>query len=195
MPTNNNRLANWIRDLAEKRMAIPQLNGSEPLELLLEIGIEKVVKDYDFIFTESKICSAENLKFKEEYVIMYFTSHRYLHCFTIHSFRSNDASANTDSDVSGYNIRKSLKTPMHRPTNVDKISASQNTQRKTLIHSKSENYSSGQVDHISGNGFRNSHFELQNVENKLAHLAQIHLVLEHMLLIRSTLNLENGMFH
>lgn len=66
MPTNNNRLANWIRDLAEKRMAIPQLNGSEPLELLLEIGIEKVAKDYDFIFTESKICSAENLKFKEE---------------------------------------------------------------------------------------------------------------------------------
>lgn len=69
MPTNNNRLANWVRDLCEKRMAIPQLNGSEPLELLLEIGIEKVAKDYDFIFSESKICSAENLKLKEEYVI------------------------------------------------------------------------------------------------------------------------------
>lgn len=69
MPTNNNRLATWVRDLAEKRMAIPQLNGSEPLELLLEIGIEKLAKDYDFIFSESKICSADSLKFKEEYVI------------------------------------------------------------------------------------------------------------------------------
>lgn len=69
MPTNNNRLANWVRDLAEKRMAIPQLNGSEPLELLLEIGIEKVAKDYEFIFSESKICSAESLKFKEKYAI------------------------------------------------------------------------------------------------------------------------------
>lgn len=71
MPTNNNRLATWVRDLAEKRMATPQLKGSEPLELLLEIGIEKVAKDYDFIFSESKICSAENLKFKEEYVMSY----------------------------------------------------------------------------------------------------------------------------
>lgn len=81
---------------------------------------------------------------------------------------------------------------MHRPTHVDKKSASQNVQRKTLIHSKSENYSPNQQDHVSGNGFQNSHFDLQNVENKLAHLAQIHLVLEHMLMIRSTLNLENG---
>lgn len=81
---------------------------------------------------------------------------------------------------------------MHRPTNVDKTTASQNIQRKTLIHSKSENYNRSEQDHVSGNGFQNSHFDLQNVENKLAHLAQIHLVLEHMLLIRSTLNLENG---
>lgn len=72
MPTNDNRLANWVRDLSEKRMAIPQLHGSEPLELMLEIGMEAVAKDYEFIFSECKICSAENLKFKEEYVILIF---------------------------------------------------------------------------------------------------------------------------
>lgn len=109
-----------------------------------------------------------------------------------HPFSSSEALADSESDVSRYNIRKSLKTPMHRPTNVEKPIASQNVQRKTLIHSKSENYSSSQQDHVSGNGFQNSHFDLQNVENKLAHLAQIHLVLEHLLMIRSTLDLENG---
>lgn len=81
---------------------------------------------------------------------------------------------------------------MHRPTNVHKTSESQEVQRKTLIHSKRENYDSDQDDYIGGNRFQNSHFDLHNVESNLAHLAQIHLVLEHMLMIRSTLDLENG---
>lgn len=95
-----------------------------------------------------------------------------------------------ENDVSRYNIRKSLKSSMHRPNHV--VDKSRNVQRKTLIHSKSDDYYPCQKTDDSGNGFQNSHFNLQNVENKLAHLAQIHLVLEHMLLIRSTLNLENG---
>jgi len=38
------------------------LSGSEPLELLLEIGLEKLFKDYNFILSESQICSENVLK-------------------------------------------------------------------------------------------------------------------------------------
>lgn len=52
--------------MSEKRMAIPHLNGSEPLELMLDIGIEKVTRDYEFIFSECKLCSPEELKYAEQ---------------------------------------------------------------------------------------------------------------------------------
>lgn len=102
----------------------------------------------------------------------------------------NNGLADGESDVAGYNIRKSL-APAQRPTNVDKPNPSKNAQRKTLISSKSEDYP---AEYSGSNGFQNSHFDLRNVENKLAHLAQIHLVLEHLLLIQTTLNLENGTY-
>lgn len=62
MPTSKSRLSYLIREVSEHRIAIPKLNGSEPLELLIEIGIEKVGKDYEFIFSESKLCSGEELR-------------------------------------------------------------------------------------------------------------------------------------
>ncbi|KAH8375412.1 hypothetical protein KR009_006049, partial [Drosophila setifemur] len=61
-PTNKNRLAEIITELANRRLAMPCLSGAEPLELLLEIGVEKVYKDYEFIYTESKLCSTNLLK-------------------------------------------------------------------------------------------------------------------------------------
>ncbi|CAD6994602.1 protein zwilch [Ceratitis capitata] len=61
-PTNKNRLAEIITEVANRRLAIPCLTGTEPLELLLEIGLEKLYKDYELIFDESKICSATDLK-------------------------------------------------------------------------------------------------------------------------------------
>ncbi|XP_075148015.1 zwilch kinetochore protein [Haematobia irritans] len=63
-PTNKNRLAEIITEVANRRLAIPCLSGSEPLELLLEIGLEKLYKDYEYIFVQSKICSANDLKNK-----------------------------------------------------------------------------------------------------------------------------------
>lgn len=62
MPANETRLATLIRDVCDQRIAIPRLIGSEPLELLLEIGLEKVSKDYEYIFTKSRLCSAEDLQ-------------------------------------------------------------------------------------------------------------------------------------
>lgn len=63
-PTNKNRLAEIITEVANKRLAIPCLTGTEPLELLLEIGLEKLYRDYELIFDESKICSPNDLKHK-----------------------------------------------------------------------------------------------------------------------------------
>lgn len=62
MPSSQSRLANLIRDVSDHRIAIPRLSGSEPLELLLEIGLEKVNKDYELIFVESKLCTGEELR-------------------------------------------------------------------------------------------------------------------------------------
>lgn len=62
MPTSQSRLAQLIRDVSDQRIAIPRLRGSEPLELLLEIGLEKVDKDYEYIFIESKLSTAEELR-------------------------------------------------------------------------------------------------------------------------------------
>lgn len=41
-------------------------------------------------------------------------------------------------------------------------------------------------------GFQNSQFNLKNIEEDLARLGRIHLILEHLLKIKSNLNLENG---
>ena len=65
IPTNHNRLAELIRELSQQRLAIPKLTETEPLELLLEIGIEKLMKDYEFIFSESKICKLSEMKLNE----------------------------------------------------------------------------------------------------------------------------------
>ncbi|XP_001357566.4 protein zwilch [Drosophila pseudoobscura] len=65
-PTNKNRLAEIITELANRRLAIPCLSGAEALELLLEVGLEKVYKDYEFIYTESKMCSTNLLKESSE---------------------------------------------------------------------------------------------------------------------------------
>lgn len=58
MPTNQNCLAELIRLISQRRLAVPCLNATEPLELLLEIGLEKISKDYEYIFSMSKIYSA-----------------------------------------------------------------------------------------------------------------------------------------
>lgn len=63
IPINNNRISELIRELSQQRLAIPHLIGTEPLELLLEIGIEKLLKDYEFILKESRICKLSDMKF------------------------------------------------------------------------------------------------------------------------------------
>lgn len=68
-PKNNNRLASLIRETSEKRF-IPRLSGTDPLEILLEIGLQKVSKDYEHILTESRICTSDGFQTFMRYVAM-----------------------------------------------------------------------------------------------------------------------------
>lgn len=61
VPSNKNHVATLIREISESRLTNLCLSGTEPLELLLEIGLEKVEKDYAFIFVRSKTTTAQNL--------------------------------------------------------------------------------------------------------------------------------------
>jgi protein zwilch len=145
IPTNNNRTAELIRDLSQQRLAIPNLTGTEPLELLLEIGIEKLMKDYQFIFTESKICSLNGINFQDQPI---------------------------DDGVIG---RKSLA-----------VSNGPEMARKTLLHSQNNAETSKEIV-----GIRNSRFDENLVDFKISKLAQIHLLVQHLLMIQNNLNLEN----
>lgn len=147
IPTNNNRIAELIRDLTQQRLAIPNLTGTEPLELLLEIGIEKLMKDYRFIFSESKICSLNAINFNEQ------------------------------PQLEKAPDRKSLAVPN-----------SHDKARKTLLHVNSQN-SVECSDEIVG--IRNSRFSESEVDWKISKLAQIHLLIEHLVMIQNNLNLDN----
>lgn len=154
IPTNNNRLAELIRELCQQRLAIPNLTGTEPLELLLEIGIEKLMKDYEFIFSAGKVCKLSDMK-------------------------SNGKKEAALSDAS-LNVRKSL-APSMEVKEIEKI-------RKTLLHCAGNNTESSLIENL---GIRNSRFVEQEADLNISKLAQIHLIVEHLLLIQNNLNLDN----
>lgn len=60
-PTNENRLAELIRGVSNRELACPHLIGTEPLELLFEIGAEKLMRDVEFIFKQSRIGNIKDL--------------------------------------------------------------------------------------------------------------------------------------
>lgn len=63
--------------------------------------------------------------------------------------------------------------------------------RKTLMHKMSENLNELN-DSKENVGFQNSQFNLKTVEEDLARFGRIHLILEHLIMIKLNLNLENG---
>lgn len=162
IPTNQNRLAELIREISQQRFAVPCLNGTEPLELLLEIGLEKLAKDYEYIFTECKICSSKDLLFVNK--------------------KNNELNNNL-------NVRKTL---VNSAKQVGSATVPSMTNRKTLMH---HNGKLNQSNAIKNVGFQNSTFEAINVQQKLARLAHVHLLLEHLLSIQSNLNLDNSKMH
>lgn len=159
MPTNKNHLAELIREISQQRLAVPCLTGSEPLELLLEIGLEKASKDYEFIFTESKTCSAKDLT-------------------------ALPTSSSIDAPAAKLNIRQTLCNAAAATTVIEpKSGMSMALGRQTLV-------SRNAITSITASetvGFQNSSFIRGTVEQKLGRLAQIHLLMEHLLLIQINL--------
>lgn len=154
VPMNNNRMGELIRELTHQRLAIPHLTSTEPMELLLEIGLEKVMKDYEYIFNESKICLLSSINIGEGKI-------------------SDNLKSVADNRFS---VRKSLAA------SADKIQTGVN--RKTLLHGVSN--SPENFDEI-----RNSRFNERESLKSISKLAQIHLSVEHLLLIQSHLNLDH----
>lgn len=134
MPTNKNHLAEIIRKLSQQQLAVPCLSGAEPLELLLEIGLEKATKDYEYIFTESRICSAKDLA-------------------AASSVQAVDESVQL-------HIRQTL-----------------------FSAAAAKSQYAGNANDLNKVGFQNSSFARDAVEKRLARLVQIHLLMEHLLLI------------
>ncbi|KAJ6635592.1 Protein zwilch [Pseudolycoriella hygida] len=145
-PRNSNRLAGLIRDVSEKRN-IPRLSGSEPLEILLEIGLQKIRNDYEHIFTESKICSSAGFQAK-----------------------MND---NT-SKVQG-NDRKTLHHAVE-------------SNRKTMLNKNNL------LDITELNVAGYTEFNKAEIDQFLMKLAQVHLILEHIILMQVNLNLDRTVF-
>lgn len=153
-PTSSNRLSELIRELSQQRLAIPHLVGAEPLELLLEIGIEKLLKDYEFILSESRICQLSKMK-----------------------FGGGQVQGKADSRLS---VRKSLAAAG--------VDLNQST-RKTLL--KTNNQGSTESNEDDDSSIRNSRFNEHDVEANISKLAQLHLVVEHLLLIQNNLAMDN----
>ncbi|XP_017034434.1 protein zwilch [Drosophila kikkawai] len=168
-PTNKNRLAEIIKELANRRLAIPCLSGAEPLELLLEIGLEKVYKDYEFIYTESKLCSTNLLK------------------------HTSEVAAANDGDDAPQNLPQ-LRKSLHNAVRGDPTPGA-GGMRKTLLHHNSADkpgnakYASQDDDEA---GFKNSHFDERESMERVSKLFQIHCTLEHLLMIQVHLNLPNA---
>lgn len=154
IPMSNTRMAELIRELSNQRLAIPHLTSTEPLELLLEIGLEKIMKDYEYVFSESKICLLNEIKIGE-------------------------GKSTTSKVDNRFSVRKSLAASADIHQNA--------SNRKTLLHGVS-----GSPDSLNDfDGLRNSRFNEKESLSTISKLAQIHLAMEHLVLIQSHLNLNH----
>lgn len=154
-------MATLIREISEQRLAVPCLTGTEPLELLLEIGLEKATKDYQFIYTEAKINSIRD--------IFSFTGQK-------------DQNSTSQSNL---NIRQTLHSAAASISAAEPTDSSQaNRIRKTMM---SRNVPSTETAPKATIGFQNSSFDQIIVEKKMSKLAQVHLLMEHLLLIQINL--------
>ncbi|XP_067627644.1 protein zwilch isoform X2 [Eurosta solidaginis] len=149
-PTSKNRLAEIITEVANRRLAIPCLTGTEPLELLLEIGMEKLYKDYELIFDESKICSANDLKSNSIF------------------------DARQDDNEAMPNVRKSLRNAMRPDMVAMRKTLLHNTAKggKKFQHEDVEGFKNSNFDEVETANFL---AKLLQVHCALEHLLMIHI--------------------
>lgn len=111
------------------------------------------MKDFEFIFSESRICKLSDVK-----------------------FGGAKTQAKADNRLS---VRKSLAAAAVDLHANDK-------KRKTFLKSNNGNFESN-----DDNDMRNSRFSENEAEKKISQLAQVHLVIEHLLLIQNNLTIDN----
>ena len=59
--TNSTRLAKWISDIKQQKAKAPMLAGSLPLEILVDIGIEKLNRDYTYLLLSANLIDRDEL--------------------------------------------------------------------------------------------------------------------------------------
>uniref|UniRef100_A0A1A9WZ23 Protein zwilch n=1 Tax=Glossina brevipalpis TaxID=37001 RepID=A0A1A9WZ23_9MUSC len=150
-PVNKNRLAEIVAKVSNRRLAIPCLSGSEPLELLLEIGLEKLYKDYEYIFVESKICSANDLRKKWA------------------------TQEHKESEATVLNIRKSLRNAVAQPENTALRKTLLQNDRKAINEKSREDltvFKNSNFDEIES---AQSLAKLFQIHCAIEHLIMIHI--------------------
>jgi hypothetical protein len=61
-PRNPTKLAHILRELMRGGSPVPDISGITAIELLIGIGLEKLSKDYTYIFLSSDLVTLEQLK-------------------------------------------------------------------------------------------------------------------------------------
>ncbi|XP_043271592.1 protein zwilch homolog [Venturia canescens] len=58
------RLANLINDLTSQNATVPSLAGSLPLELVIDMGMEKMIRDYKYLLLSGNLADLHNMREK-----------------------------------------------------------------------------------------------------------------------------------
>ncbi|XP_049279590.1 protein zwilch isoform X2 [Anopheles funestus] len=145
VPTNGTRFAQLILAMIQDRLAIPSLTGSEPYELLLECGINKLMSDYRTIFSENGVYELEFEKLFQPQV----TNPR----------KSRYATGSGPQIDMHHKAKQSAH--MFQPT------VEERGREKSILL---------------------SNFDEDEVKIRLNRLAQVHLLLEHLLLLEGVVN-------
>uniref|UniRef100_A0A182MIA5 Protein zwilch n=1 Tax=Anopheles culicifacies TaxID=139723 RepID=A0A182MIA5_9DIPT len=149
VPTNGTRFAQLILAMIQDRLAIPSLTGSEPYELLLECGLNKLMNDYRTIFSESGVYELEFEKLFQPQVT---------------NPRKSRYATGTGPQIDTHHSTKHSASHLFQPT------VEERSREKSILL---------------------SNFDEDEVKIRINRLAQVHLLLEHLLLLESAVNVSS----
>ncbi|XP_052896344.1 protein zwilch [Anopheles moucheti] len=147
VPTNGSRFAQLILAMIQDRLAIPSLAGSEPYELLLECGVNKLMNDYRTIFSESGVYELEFEKLFQPQV-------------------SNPRKSRYATG-SGPQLDVNHHTTKHSALKFQPTTEDRGREKSILV----------------------SNFDEDEVKIRINRLAQVHLLLEHLLLLERAVSI------
>lgn len=68
--TNLTSMAHMIRGVKAGKIAVPLLRGTQPIEMLIDVGLEKLRKDFAYIFMQGNIVGFDEFNELFMYVII-----------------------------------------------------------------------------------------------------------------------------